>query len=294
MNALTIGRSLAGVLLLACFSLSAWAGPERPSPSAPKSPRADLAPKPLEQLDQQLFAPAESAPSDKAAEPERPRMPSTMRKQLEQQLGPAAQSQADSPLIDVARTMEQVQQRIGQADAGTETQAMQGRILTTLDELLKQAQQQCQACPGACPGAKPGECQGKAPGNCQGNGKGTKQATGNRQPVEQPKDIPPANYVKRKNSGGGADPSQAIAGPDKVGPGMKVIHQPNMEEMRTLMKSLWGELPEREREQMLQLPVEEFLPKYEVLIEQYFQRLSEQQQPPQPAPQAVSQPPAQP
>ena len=42
------------------------------------------------------------------------------------------------------------------------------------------------------------------------------------------------------------------------------------------MKQLWGELPQRDREQMLQLPVEEFLPEYELLIEDYFRRLSEE------------------
>jgi hypothetical protein len=44
------------------------------------------------------------------------------------------------------------------------------------------------------------------------------------------------------------------------------------------MKQLWGELPEHAREQMLQLPDEEFPPKYESLIEDYFRRLSEEKQ----------------
>ncbi len=35
-----------------------------------------------------------------------------------------------------------------------------------------------------------------------------------------------------------------------------------------------GALPERAREQMLQLPAEEFLPKYELEIEDYFRRLA--------------------
>ena len=48
-----------------------------------------------------------------------------------------------------------------------------------------------------------------------------------------------------------------------------------MAEMRTVLKQLWGELPQRQREQMLEPPVEEFLPKYEQQIEEYFRRLSE-------------------
>jgi hypothetical protein len=38
---------------------------------------------------------------------------------------------------------------------------------------------------------------------------------------------------------------------------------------------LWGHLPERQREQMLQSFSDEFLPKYELEIEQYYRRLSE-------------------
>jgi len=45
---------------------------------------------------------------------------------------------------------------------------------------------------------------------------------------------------------------------------------------RELMRRLWGHLPEKVREQMLNAPVEQFLPKYEKLIENYFRRLSEE------------------
>ena len=47
-------------------------------------------------------------------------------------------------------------------------------------------------------------------------------------------------------------------------------------EARATMKRLWGGLPERARLQMLQGPVEEFPPKYEEQIEQYFRRLAEE------------------
>jgi hypothetical protein len=203
-----------------------------------------------------LFSPDQPASSPKQPSGG-PATPGALNEQLQRELGSAAQSQADSPLVDIARAMLQVEQRIGEADSGQETQEMQGRILTNLDELLRQARAQCQACQGAC------------------NKPGGQQQVAQREKVQQPKDVPPAPYVKRKNSGGGADPSRAKAGPDRVSPAMKVIKQPNMEEMRALLKDLWGELPERERQQMLQLPVEEFLPKYELLIEQYFKRLAE-------------------
>ena len=45
-----------------------------------------------------------------------------------------------------------------------------------------------------------------------------------------------------------------------------------------LLKDVWGELPPRLRQQMLQSSVEKFVPKYEFEIEEYFKTLAEQQQ----------------
>ncbi len=42
------------------------------------------------------------------------------------------------------------------------------------------------------------------------------------------------------------------------------------------MTRLWGQLPPRARQQILQPPVEEFPPKYETQIEDYFRRLAEE------------------
>ena len=52
-------------------------------------------------------------------------------------------------------------------------------------------------------------------------------------------------------------------------------HRPDMSEMRAMVKQLWGELPDRDRQQMMQLPLEDFLPQYQWQIEEYFRRLSE-------------------
>jgi hypothetical protein len=48
-------------------------------------------------------------------------------------------------------------------------------------------------------------------------------------------------------------------------------------EVDELVKHLWGHLPQRSREQVLQSFSDEFLPKYELEIEQYYRRLSEEQ-----------------
>jgi hypothetical protein len=43
-----------------------------------------------------------------------------------------------------------------------------------------------------------------------------------------------------------------------------------------LLKDFWGHLPPHAREQMLQSHSDEFLPQYELEIEQYYKRLSEE------------------
>ena len=43
-----------------------------------------------------------------------------------------------------------------------------------------------------------------------------------------------------------------------------------------LLKNVWGHLPERVREQMLQLHSDGFLPQYELELEKYYLRLSEE------------------
>ena len=53
-----------------------------------------------------------------------------------------------------------------------------------------------------------------------------------------------------------------------------------MDEMKAMIRQIpWGQLPQRQREQMLQLgSFEEFLPKYDAMIEEYFKRLAEEKE----------------
>jgi hypothetical protein len=67
----------------------------------------------------------------------------------------------------------------------------------------------------------------------------------------------------------GTSPSRPSAGEGKS-------RKAAREEARAAIKRLWGSLPDRARQQMLQAPVEEFPPKYEEQIEQYFRRLAEE------------------
>jgi hypothetical protein len=56
--------------------------------------------------------------------------------------------------------------------------------------------------------------------------------------------------------------------------------EPQTEELRRILRGLWGQLPERIRSQVSETIAEHFLPQYAPLIEQYYRRLAETLQPP--------------
>ncbi len=83
-------------------------------------------------------------------------------------------------------------------------------------------------------------------------------------PASESGDIP----AKTAGKGGAGDAPGAGSG--------NKARQLGAEERRVLMARLWGQLPERARQQIVQPPVEVFPPKYEVQIEAYFRRLAEE------------------
>ena len=141
--------------------------------------------------------------------------------------------------------MRDVQARINQADGGKPTQKLQQQIVAELERLIQQA----------CKAAK--QCK---PGTSQ-------QQISPRTPIGPP---------PKPGTGGKTPSDKPATGSTPRPPDGSQVRKPNIEEVRSMMKQLWGELPGQAREQMLQSPVEELLPKYEVLIEEYFRRLSEQ------------------
>jgi len=198
---------------------------------------------PLDELDR---GQPDRAPREPKPAPVKPG--ETLDEQLDRELGAAAVPEDDvDPLLAVARRMRVVGKQIAQARCGPETQQAQQAILADLDELIRQARRRGGSCSGSC-APKPG---------------GTKPREG-----APPAGKPGAGQPKPGGSG------QATPGTAQAGrPGAA---RPDMDQMRVMLKQLWGELPERQREQMLQLPVEEFLPEYEGMIEDYFERLSQE------------------
>jgi len=170
---------------------------------------------------------------------------------LRRELGAAAEKESDNPLLEIARKMRDAQGRLDRHDAGSTTQIVQKQVVDDLEKLIDQARKAAKQCAG---------------------GQSRAQAVAARKPVGQP----PAGGEPE-----GGQPSDRPAAESTQRPRATNDRprQVDVEQVRAIIKELWGELPEREREQMLESPPEEFLPKYELLIEEYFRRLSEEKTP---------------
>jgi len=151
-------------------------------------------------------------------------------------------------LARVQNSMQQAQsllkQPVGNAGTAQLATPVQHEILSDLDKLIADLSKQCQSCNGQCPG---GQCN-KPPKPGQ-NPKPGKPSAAGRTAARDSTDRLDGSTAKPVDKG----------------------------EVNEIVKALWGHLPERSREQMLQSFSDEFLPKYELEIEQYYRRLSEEQ-----------------
>jgi hypothetical protein len=154
-------------------------------------------------------------------------------------------------LARVRQAMQQAESLLAQrpAVAGTDTlqQAahVQQEVVEQLDKLIAELSKQCQG----------GQCQ----------------------PGDQPPKPSQRSQAKPGNKPSGTTGRGQTAARDSSSRLGGAVNQPvENDDIDTLVKDLWGHLPQRSREQMLQSFSDEFLPKYELEIEQYYRRLSEE------------------
>jgi hypothetical protein len=157
-----------------------------------------------------------------------------------------------SPFTRVQQGMQNAQTLLAQPGPATHSGtiklagSVQQGVVSELDKLIAQLSKQCQC-----------QCQG---GQC---------------------DKPPNPNAKPKP---GSKPGMAAgrgksAARDSTDRLDRTTAQPvDKGDVNDVVKELWGHLPERSREQMLQSFSDDFLPKYELEIEQYYRKLGEEQE----------------
>jgi len=175
-------------------------------------------------------------------------------KKLQKELGPAAQQEGKpqdpllQALLQVAGVMREVPPRLDQRDSGAVTQHLQRQIVSDLEKLIEQVK--------------------KESGSKSDNKSNGRKPTGN------------GNKKPAQN------PGQASENPPAAAQESNPQFRRKPEEIRAeeaarareqMIESFRAELQQLNRQQMLELPSEYFLPAYELEIEDYFRRLSEDQ-----------------
>ncbi len=148
------------------------------------------------------------------------------------------------PHLQIGRRMQVAQDRIRARKTAAITQRLQQKIIEDLDGLIDQVRKS----------------------KCCG-GDGQRQAGPTGKASQQPS---AANAQAKKPARDGSPETST----DRVGESESP--ETDAARYRGLVKQVWGHLPERVREQMPNTSDEEFLPKYEELIENYFRRLAEE------------------
>jgi hypothetical protein len=142
------------------------------------------------------------------------------------------------PFARIATKMQRSQQALKAGNSAEPTQDLQEEILFDLDALLKNMEKKCKG------------------GNCNKPGTGSKSGS----------------------SSAGAKPSQkpATDSTARVGESGKTAGADEKSSAEEALRAVWGHLPPKLREAMENVKADEFLPKYDRLIEEFYRRLAEQ------------------
>lgn len=144
----------------------------------------------------------------------------------------------ENPLVRLNQRMKQVERRIAETRSDETTQRLQQEIADDLSKLIEQLQQQCRQSKNPSPSPRQQQTTSAKPAN---------------KPSERPGDQPARDSTPHTKNRDTAK----VAGP----------------RLQERLKDVWGHLPPHLRQQMEQSANEEFLPKYETEISEYYRSL---------------------
>lgn len=159
------------------------------------------------------------------------------------------ETDSDNPFIKLSRQVRDAERRLKESDSGEQTQEMQRKIVEDLDKLIAQIEKQQQQ-------KSQSQSQSKKPNSPQ---------QGKKQPAKQPKP--------------GDQPGQEAENPTDSGDQLanRKNEKPNSGKLQDMLEKVWGELPERQRQDVMQASFDDFPAKYQYVIEQYFKTLLKRQ-----------------
>lgn len=144
----------------------------------------------------------------------------------------------ENPLVRLNERMKQVERRIAETHSDEKTQRLQRDISDDLAKLITQLEQQCRQCKNPSPSSQ-------------------RQQTSNSKPASKP------GEQSGEKPASDSSPQTRDRETAKVDPAR----------LEQMLKDVWGHLPAHLRQQMEQSANEEFLPKYETEISEYYRSL---------------------
>jgi hypothetical protein len=239
-------RSVAGpsVAILAVIAATNGRTPIAADPPArARQPAEKSADRQLdEQLDEQLLedlgGPSDERPAARGRTEERSLDEELLEGLEGEDVSLSSNPAEENPLVRLNQRMKQVERRIAEARGDEKTQRLQQEISDDLNKLIAALDRQCRQC------KKQGSASSRPRAGQPKPGAG---------PAEQASDRPSENSSDELQEKRTA----------KVDPA----------KMQEMLKDVWGHLPVHLRQQMEQSANEEFLPKYELEIAEYYRSL---------------------
>jgi hypothetical protein len=153
-------------------------------------------------------------------------------------------AESSDPFLVIGRQMRTAEELIVQRDASAVTRRIQQQIVQDIERLIEQMSKQCA---GA-------------------------QSASSQQAASPEKQAKPGS-----KAGSGEHPGTSKPARDsETQVGQHDSNDAHLAQIMENLRQVWGHLPARVREQMQGGMAEEFLPKYEQLIEQYYRRLADE------------------
>jgi hypothetical protein len=153
-----------------------------------------------------------------------------------------------NPLVGVERRMRQVEQLLKEREFADPTTQAQKQIVTDLEALIEQLK--CQQCQGSSSKSESKQASSKRNTSKSGAASG------------DPRAISQEGAARESSSRQQSNQTTQV--------------ERNRVDLDRFEKELWGDLPDRARQQMLNTSVDQFLPEYRDAIEKYFRRLVEE------------------
>lgn len=222
-----------------------------------------------EATEQQAYPPKEASLLDKLSK--------ELLKEVDEDPAKPKPEQKEDKFDRVATGMRSASKKLDGKETGDETTKIQEQVIRDLDDLIKQLQNPPPSGGGGGGGGSSGGGSSKSGKNGDGGqqqragGRGASGRGTNRQPQGgTPKQQAEGGGIEQ----GGKDRKDAEDSDERTDSERKVVAEAARK--KKLEIDVWGHLPPHLRDQLLNTYGERMLPKYEQLVKQFYEALSEQ------------------